>query len=344
MPSSLRRIVLLPVLAFALVAAGCGGSGDESGEVPEGAIAVVGDREIPRAEFDRLLAQAETTFKARKQEIPKAGTPEYEQLKNAIVKSLVEQAELEQGAEELGVEVSDGEVDKRLDELKQQFFKGDQKKYEQELERQGLTEEQVRADIRSRLLSEKVFDEVTKDVKVTDAEVRKHYEENKADFQTPAMRDVRHILVKSKAKADELYAQLRGGGDFAKLAKQFSQDEASKAQGGKFTAQEGQTVAPFNKTVFELDTGELSRPVKTEFGWHIIEALSAVKPESTQALSKVEKTIQNQLLERKRSDTLNRWVDALKQGFEGQISYAPGFQPPAVQTTTGGTGTTETSE
>jgi parvulin-like peptidyl-prolyl isomerase len=343
MPSSLSRTGLLLALALALVAAGCGGSGgDESGDVPEGAIAVVGEREIARADFDRLLAQAEKTFKARKQDVPKVGTPEYEQLKNAIIKSLVEQAQFEQGAEELGIEVTDEDVDKRLDELKQQFFNGDQKKYEQELERQGLTEEQVRDDLRRQVLSEKIFEEVTKDVKVTDAEIEKYYEEHKADFETPATRQVRHILVKSKTKANDLYTQLRGGASFAKLAKEFSQDPASKDQGGKFTAQQGQTVAPFDKTVFELDTGELSRPVKTQFGWHIIEALSAVKAKTMRLLSEVEKDIENQLLEQKRQDSLNTWVDALKKRFEGEISYAPGFQPPAT-TTTGETGTTETT-
>ncbi|MGH2995720.1 MAG: peptidylprolyl isomerase [Gaiellaceae bacterium] len=346
MPSSLRRTGLLVALALAVVAAGCGGESGESGDVPEGAIAVVGDREIAKTDFDRLLAQAEKTFKARKQEVPKVGTPEYEQLKNAIVKSLVEQAEFEQGAEELGVEVTDEDVDKRLDELKQQFFNGDQKKYEQELERQGLTEEQVRDDLRRQVLSEKIFEEVTKDVKVTDADVEKYYEEHQADFETPATREVRHILVKSKTKANDLYAQIRGGASFAKLAKQFSQDPASKDQGGKFTAQKGQTVAPFDKTVFELDTGELSKPVKTQFGWHIIEALSAVKAKSTRPLTEVEKDIQNQLLEQKRQDALNKWVDALKEGFEGEVSYAPGFQPPAAATTTeetDETGATETT-
>lgn len=343
MPSSPRRIGLLVALALVLVAAGCGGSGDESGSVPEDAIAVVGDREIPRAEFDRLLAQAEKTFEARKQDVPKAGTPEYEQLKNAIVKSLVEQAELEQGAEELGVEVTDEDVDKRLEELKQQFFGGDEKKYEQELERQGLTEEQVRDQLRSQLLSDKIAEEITKDLKVSDAEVEKYYEENRADFETPATREVRHILVKTEAKANDLYAQLRGGADFAKLAKQFSQDEASKAQGGKFTAQKGRTVAPFDKFVFEAKTGELSEPIKTEFGWHIIEALSAVKAESTRPLSEVEKDIKNQLLEQKRTDTITKWVEALRKRFEDEVSYAPGFQPPASQTTTGETATTTTS-
>lgn len=342
MPFSLRKIVLLSALAAALVAAGCGGD-EGSGDVPGDAVAVVGERTIAKADFDRLLEQAERTFKARKQEFPKAGTAEYEQLRNALVKSLVEQAEFEQGAEELGIEISDEDVDKRLVELKQQFFQGDEKKYDAELKKQGLTEEQVLDDIRSRLLSERIFKEVTKGAKVTDKEVETFYTENRADFETPASRDVRHILVKKKAKADQLYAQIRGGADFAKLAKQFSQDPSSKDQGGKFTAQKGQTVAPFDKTVFELETGELAKPVKTQFGWHIIEALSAVKEKATRPLSEVEADIRQQLLQQKQNEALNEWVEDLKKSFEDKIAYAPGYKPAPEPATTGQTGPTGTT-
>jgi parvulin-like peptidyl-prolyl isomerase len=335
MPLWIRTVALVAALALGVAAAGCGGDDGESADVPEGAIAVVGDREIPKAEYDRLVEQAKKTYEARDQEFPAAGTPDFAQLRNAIVRSLVEQTEFEIAAEELGVEVTDEDVDKRLDELKEQFFDGDEKKYQDELEKQGLTDEQVRKDVRTRLLSERIFEEVTKDVKVTDAEIDAYYNENKAQFETPASRDVRHILVKQKARADDIYRQLQQGGDFAALAKRYSQDPASKAQGGKFTAQQGATVPEFDKTAFELETGELSRPVKTQFGWHIIEATSAVKPKKTQELSAVEKQISDQLLEEKKNARINGWIEELRKRFEDEVVYAPGFEPPPVETATG---------
>jgi parvulin-like peptidyl-prolyl isomerase len=340
MPFWTRIIALLVALALGAAAAGCGGGGDdEAADVPDGAIAVVGDREIPKSEYDRLVEQAKKTYEARDQEFPAAGTPDFAQLRNAIVRSLVEQTEFEIAAEELEVEVSDADVEKRLDELKEQFFEGDEKKYEAELEKQGLTDEQVRRDVRTRLLSEKIFEEVTKDVKVTDQEIQAYYDENKAQFETPASRDVRHILVKQKARADDIYRQLRQGGDFAALAKQYSQDPASKAQGGKFTAQQGATVPEFDQTAFELETGELSRPVKTQFGWHIIEATSAVKPKATQELSEVESQISDQLLEEQKNARINEWIEELRKRFEDEVAYAPGFEPPPAETSTGGTDT-----
>jgi parvulin-like peptidyl-prolyl isomerase len=345
MPFWTRIVALLAALALAVAAAGCGGDGGEDGtdiEVPANAIAVVGDREISKEEYDRLLASAEKTYEAREQEFPAAGTPEFAQLRNAIVRSLVEQAQFEIAAEELNVTVSDEDVDKRLDELKEEFFQGDEQKYKDELEAQGLTEEQVKSDLRTRLLSEKVFEKVTSEVEVTDDEVQKYYDDNAAQFETPASRDVRHILVKSKARADQLHAQLEDGADFAKLARQFSQDPASKKDGGKFNAQQGATVAPFDKVAFELDTGELSDPVKTQFGWHIIEAVGDIQEKSTQDLSEVEEQIRDTLLEEKKNSRINEWIEELRARFEDQTAYAPGFEPPPPAETTTGEGDTGT--
>ncbi|HXV32984.1 MAG TPA: peptidylprolyl isomerase [Gaiellaceae bacterium] len=345
MPLWTRLIALLAALALGVAAAGCGGGDDDgeaSGEVPPDAIALVGDRAIPKAEYDRLLAQAEKTYEAREQEFPAAGTPEFAQLRNALVRSLVEQAQFEIAAEELGITVTDEELDTRLVELKEQFFEGDDAKYQEELEKQGLTEEQVLKDLRTRMLSEKIFEEVTSEVTVEDADVEAYYDENQTQFEQPASRDVRHILVKNKAKADEIHAQLENGGDFAKLAKQFSQDPASKDDGGNFTAQKGATVAPFDKVAFELETGELSEPVKTQFGWHIIEAVGDIEEAATQPLTEVEEQISTTLLEEKKNERINQWVQELQARFVDLIVYAPGFEPPAEPETTSGATDTAT--
>ena len=343
MPLSTRLIALLAALVLGVAATGCGGDDDDasSGDVPSTAIAVVGDREIPKTEYDRLLAQAQATYEAREQEFPEAGTPEFAQLRNALVRSLVEQAQFEIAAEELDVTVTDEELDKRLDELKQQFFNGDEQKYQDELEKQGLTEEQVLKDLRTRMLSEKIFEKVTSEVEVTDADIQAYYDENKSQFAQPASREVRHILVKTKAKADDIHQQLENGADFAQLAKQFSTDPASKNEGGKFTAQKGATVAPFDKVAFELKTGELSEPVKTQFGWHIIEAVGDIEEATTQPLSEVRESISTTLLEEKKNARINEWIEELQDRFADQISYAPGFEPPPETET--GTGQTETS-
>jgi foldase protein PrsA len=354
MSSSLRLIALLAALVLTLALAACGGGSDEnsSQEVPDGAVVLVGDTEVAKAEYEQLLAQARRTFEARKQKFPKVGTPEYEQLKQAIVRSLVEEAQFEIGAQELGVEVSDEEITKRLDELKQQYFQGDDEKYKAELKKQGLTEPQVRDDLRARILAEKVFEDVTKDVKVTDADIKKYYEDNKTQFQTAASRPVRHILVacdrpaecrRAKQKADSLHQQLEGGADFAALAKKNSDDPSSASQGGKFTAQKGATVPPFDRTAFSLETGELSPPVKTQFGYHLIKAVGDVKEASATPLEKVKRDIRQTLVQQKQNETMNAWVEDLKKRLDNDVAYAVGFKPAPAQTTTGATGATTTT-
>jgi foldase protein PrsA len=339
--SVFARTILLPaVLALAFVAAACGGDEGANKSVPPGAIAVVGDQEIEKAEFDRLIKQAETSAEAQGQEFPKTGSPEYNDLKDAIVRSLVERAEFELEAEEMGIEVTDAEVKKRLDELKQQFFQGDEEKYRKEIAKQGLTDERVREEIRSRLLSEKIYERVTSTVKVSQADIKEYYDKNKTQFQQPESREVRHILVTKESQATDIYEQLLDGANFAALAKKFSQDTASASKGGKYTAVKGQSVAPFDKFVFAADTGDLSEPVKTEFGFHVIEVLSDIKPKSVTPLKEVQASVRDTLLREKQNETMREWVNDLQEKYEDEVAYAPGFAPAATTTgeTTGTTG------
>jgi parvulin-like peptidyl-prolyl isomerase len=326
------RFLLLPALFLALLVAGCGGGDDDS--VPADAVAEVDGDPIAKSEFDSVVSQARKSYENQQREFPKAGSQEYQQLKNQIVQFLVQRRQFEQEAKDMGIEVTDKQVEDRLGQIKKQYFGGDQKKYEKQLKEQGLSDKQVRADIRSQLVSEQISERVTKAVRVTDAEVKAYYEKNEKSYAQPESREVRHILVKTKAKADDLHAQLQDGGDFAALAKKHSEDTASKPTGGKLTITKGQTVAAFDKKAFELKKNEISAPVKTEFGFHIIEALSEVKPASTTPLKDVKESIKSQLLQEKKNEAMTKWVDGLKEEYEDKVSYAVGFSPPPTATGT----------
>jgi len=324
-----RRTLLILLTGLALLAAaGCGGGG---GSVPSDSVAVVDGEDVPRTQYEQLIEQAKKTFKQDKRDFPKAGTAERKQLDQQAIAFLVQRVQLAQAAEDLGVEVTDKDVAARLDQIKKQYFGGDEKRYTKQLKQQGLTDEQVRRDVRANVISEKIFAEVTKDVKVTDADVQKYYNDNKAQYGTPESRDVRHILVKTRAQADKLYDQLKGGADFAALAKKYSQDPGSKDQGGKYTVVKGQTVAPFEQTAFLLEKNEISRPVKTQYGYHIIQPLSEVKPASTQPLNKtLKEQIRSQLQTQKKNAAMNTWVKDLQKKYEDKVDYAAGFEPPAT--------------
>jgi parvulin-like peptidyl-prolyl isomerase len=332
----LKLILVSLLAALALVGAACGGDSDE---VPPDAIAVVDGNPVDKGEFDALISQAKKSYKLQKRDFPKVGSPEYNTLKNQAVQFLVQREQFEIKAEELDVEVTDKQVDARLAQIKKQYFQGSDKKYRDQLKQQGLTEESVKRDIRSQLVQEGIFKKVTEDIKVTDKEIQDYYNKNKAQYGTPEQREVRHILVPTKKQADDIYQQLQDGGNFATLAKKFSKDPASASQGGKLTIARGQTVAPFDHTAFLLKEGQVSRPVKTQYGFHIIEPIGEIKPDETTELSKVKQSIRQQLLQTKRNEAMTTWVEDTKKDFAEDTTYQVGFKPPAAATATAGTTT-----
>jgi parvulin-like peptidyl-prolyl isomerase len=323
-------VVLAALAALAFAVAGCGGGGS----VPSNAIAKVGGETLTQAQFTSLIDQAKRSYKLQKRPFPKAGSQEYQTLKNQAVQYLVQRAEFAQEADKLGVKIDDKQVQDRLAQIKKQYFGNSDKRYQAQLKQQGLTEDKVKDDIKAQLISEEIFKKITADVKVSDADVQKYYNDHKSQYGVPEQRDIAHILVKTKAQADDLYNQVTHGGDFAALAKKFSQDPGSKNQGGKLTISKGQTVGPFDQTAFLLKTGQISRPVKTEFGYHIIKALGPVKPAKTTPFKDVKESIRTQLQQTKKNEAMTNWVNELKKKYDGKIKYQAGYAPPATTNAT----------
>jgi parvulin-like peptidyl-prolyl isomerase len=323
------------VAALAAVLAGCGGGG--GGSVPGDAVAKVDGTTITQQQFNDLLDQAKRTYKTNKQTFPVAGSTQFAALKSQAVQYLVQRVEFSQEADKLGVTISDKEISDRLAKIKKQYFGGSESRYKKQLTAQGLTESQVKDDIKAQLIQEKIFKKVTGNVTVSDADLKKYYDEHQSQYGVPEQRDVAHILVKTKALADKLYKRIKAGEDFTTLAKKYSQDPGSKKVGGKLTISKGQTVGPFDQTAFLLETGHISHPIKTDFGYHIIKALGPVKPAKVTPFSKVKATIKQTLLQQKRNTAMTTWSNKLKKDFDGKISYQTGYAPPATTTTAGTT-------
>jgi parvulin-like peptidyl-prolyl isomerase len=312
----LRTLVartIAPVAIAAFIAAGCGGDNGVLGVggIPSDSFCSVNGVGLKKDAFNDLVDGAKTQFKDSGRDFPKKGSTEYDQLRSQAVDFLVQQQITNDQAEKFGLDVSDKEVDKAEKDLKKQYFNGSDKKFKSELKRSHYTVERVRNDLRNKELSNKLYKKITSDVKVSDADAKKYFEENQDQFVTKESRDVAHILVKTKAEADAIYAQVKGGDQklFAKLAKAKSQDPGSKDSGGVLPGgvQRGQTVAEFDKVAFELKTGETSPPVKTQFGYHVIQARGPVKPEKKQTYKEVKKQIKDQLKSQKESERFQDW-------------------------------------
>ncbi|HEX6491094.1 MAG TPA: peptidylprolyl isomerase [Gaiellaceae bacterium] len=347
----IRLVILLALTALLLAA--CGGSGARS--VPNNAVAVVGGDTVTKDRYNGVLSQAERSYKAQHRSFPKPGTQAFTILRAQIIQFLVERSEYEQKAKDLGVSVSDKEVSDRLQQVKQQYFVNPpgqkpatkaqiEQRYLRQLKLQGLTDADVRDGLRYQLLRTKVYDKVTANVAVSDSDAKSYFDSHKAQYSQPAVpesREVRHILVKSRALALKIYKKLKAGGNFAKLALKYSIDP-SKTSGGVLTICKQQavscikTVAPFERTAFALKTGEISKPVHTQFGWHVIQALGPVKPATPAKpipFDQVKAAIKQQLLQQKKQTTMTKWWNDTKASFAGKTSYQTGYAPPATSTT-----------
>src|SRR3954454_10479036 len=146
-------VALLAVLA--LVAAGCGGGSSQS--VPSDAVAKVGKVAITKAQFNFLLDGAKRTYKARKTPFPKAGTTQYKSLQDQAMQYLVQETEYEQKAQDLGVNVTDKDLQPGLKQIKKQYSGCSESKYQAQVSSQGLTVPQIMQDLDPQILSQKLY-------------------------------------------------------------------------------------------------------------------------------------------------------------------------------------------
>jgi parvulin-like peptidyl-prolyl isomerase len=323
----MRLHYLLFVLPLALLLAACGGGGG-SGTLDNGDVAVVSGAHITKAKFDEVMDLQKRSLKSQGQSVPKAGTSAYSSLQTQVITALVQNAEFENEASKLGVKVSTKDVQTQLDQIKKQYFGSSEKKYQQELKKQGYTDAAVRDQIRNQLLAQRLFDKVTASVTASDKDVHAYYVAHKGQY--PPARDVQEILVgkNKQALAQQIYRQLEGGASFAKLAKQYSQDPGSKDIAGKFTAKKGQDVPEFDAAVFsKAKTGTLLKPVETkQYGWFVIKLTGDTKPTPE---SQVAETIRAQLEQQDRNQEMTDWVNKVTKNYckAGDIKYQAGYQP-----------------
>lgn len=162
-------------------------------------------------------------------------------------------------------------------------------------------EQQMRY-LKRRVLRELYFDKTLKG-KIGEDEAKKIYTDKIAQLKPEEEIEARHILVDSEEKAKELHAKIVAGADFAQLAKENSTDTGSKDQGGVLGYfGHGQMVPEFEAAAFKLEKGQVSEPVHTNFGWHIIKVDDRRKKEPP-SFAAVKDTILNSLVVRKAQDT-----------------------------------------
>jgi peptidyl-prolyl cis-trans isomerase C len=280
-------------------------------------IARVNGEDVKKADFERMIKTMEG----------RAGQPIPADRRDEILRGALDQlityTLLSQESKSRGVKIEAAEIDAKMAQLKGQFPTQDA--FEKALKDRGMTVESLRKDAQVDLSVTKLMDaEVATMPGPSDAEAKDFYAKNPDKFTEAESVRASHILIKvdekadpaakkkARAQIDAVLKQVKEGGDFAKLAKQHSED-GSASQGGDlnyFT--KGQMVGPFDKVAFELKPGQVSDVVTTQFGYHIIKVIDH-KPGRTIPFEEAQAKIKDFLTGQKKQQHANTFIEGLKK-------------------------------
>ena len=244
---------------------------------PSGPIAKVNGVELSRGDFDRKFEKMTRAFTKRGKEIPPGLAQRY---KESILKQLVDKELLNQEIKKLKIGVEDAQLAKEFEDYKKMFRTDDN--FQRYLKSSEISIDQIKENIRHNLAVQTLLDKQG-DLGVADTDIKKYYDENKQRYEIKEQVRASHILIKvdakgadkdgaqAKKKADAIYKKATAkGADFAALAKENSEGPTASRGGDLSYFTRGRMVPEFEKVAFAMKTGDISKPVKTQFGWHVI--------------------------------------------------------------------------
>lgn len=234
-------------------------------------------------------------------------------LENMITMELVDQA-----ASDANVTVTEEDVNAELETLKTQY--GGEEAFNMALAQSGMTLDALKKNMDLQVKMRKILEPQTE---VTDEQISTYYEENKASFATPEQVKASHILVETKEEADAIKKELDGGADFATLAKEKSTDTASAANGGDLGFfGEADMVEPFSKAAFSMEIDEISEPVQSDYGYHIIMKTDH-KEATNPTLEDKKEEIRTILVDQQIGELSSTWMTDLRSNAEISNTLTP---------------------
>jgi foldase protein PrsA len=347
------RLVLgsCALLAIGAVVAACGG-------VPGNSVATVDGKSIQKSQFDHWMlvaakasgqpgaavpdpptyarcvaAKRKTTPKPAKgqpkttdAQLKKQCQQQYSQLRDQVLQLLISNQWIQGEANKMGVKVTDAEVQKSFQQQKKQSFPKDAD-FKKFLEQSGQTLPDILQRVRVSLLTNKIRDKVIKGKdKVSDAQIQAYYNHNKARFAQAERRGLRIVLTKQKAQAEQAKKALQSGQSWKTVAKKYSIDSASKAQGGKLPAQaKGTLEKSLDAAVFAAPKGKLLGPVKTQFGYYVFEVTN-ISPASQQSLAQAKAQIKQTLAAQNQQKALNSFVTDFQKRWRDKTECQSDFK------------------
>ncbi|HZZ66273.1 MAG TPA: peptidylprolyl isomerase [Candidatus Baltobacteraceae bacterium] len=284
-----RLVAGIATALLTVVLAACGGGGGSTG----GNVATVNGQPISHAELDQKL---ETSPAAR-----------------GVVQQMVTNDLIDSYAKQKGITVSSAEIAKVEDQYKAQYPNG---QWDELLKARGLTEQDVQDLIRRQIILDKA---VGGNIHITDKQITDYFNKNHAQFDKPPMARARHILVPDLKTAQKVEADLKSGKDFAAEAKQYSTDPGSRDKGGELGwFRKGQMVPAFEKYAFSGPIGKVSPPIKSPFGYHIIQVEDR-KPGQTASVASARDQITQQLRQQQEAPLIPTFLQQLQSSANIKI-------------------------
>ncbi|OPL10422.1 MAG: hypothetical protein AVO34_03535 [Firmicutes bacterium ML8_F2] len=259
------------------------------------AVAVVNGEEITRDELFETMYSLSGT----------------EALDELITRELIEQ---EAATKE--IIVSNEDIDAEIKSIVDENFNGSEEELQSVLEYYGITMDSLRNDARLNLLIGKLAEQR---IDTSEEKARQFFENNSDLFDQPEEIEARHILVETEEEAVEVTARLNEGEDFAALAQEYSIDQSNKDEGGYLGYfGRGEMVEQFEIAAFNLGVGEISEPVATEFGYHIVEILDRHEEEKA-----VYEEVSNEVFETMADEQMNEEINLILQELheKAEIEY-----------------------
>lgn len=300
--------------------------------------------EILESEIDRLVKPQLEMIATQSTQLPPEFAEQYaKQLREQVLEQTIRRHLLDKKVKEANIVITDEEVMSKITEIAAtQREPLSLEEFKKKMEEYGQSFDNVKADVRSGLARNQFMEaHWAGKIDVTEEDAQKYYQENPKQFETPEQVRASHILIKpeftdpnadpnepkakARTKTEDLLKQLKDGTDFAELAKTHSTCPSAPQGGDLGFFPKGETTPAFEKVAFELEIGQISEIVETEYGYHIIK-VTDYKEASTTAFDQAKDDIIRQLTQKKRSELAEEYIESLKA--KANIVYPPGKEPP----------------
>ena len=293
-----------------------------SAEIVEAIVARVGDRIITQSEFaDRL----ESTYQEIEAAAPPGQVEEIkERRKDELLEEMISELLIRERADQIGIEVTEEEIQQSIDRLKNQYGIESDEEFEESLAQAGMNLAQMRARMKETIRSNKLFGrELRARSQLSDRELRKRYDREKERYRLPERAKLREIIILIPEDADaaqieelERRAKLANeralaGEPFEDLVTEFS-DAPSKEEGGEIgIVQKGELLPVLDSGVFESDAGAIVGPIRTRFGFHVLNVQERL-PSEVPAFDEVKERLREEESEEAFRRDLDAYIENLK--------------------------------